>query len=103
DMGLTGADPLDITQSGQEPALAWNTHSSRCAHKIGPLVFADGPTLQRLTNKRRRRKRGLWPDEDPAPPSQGREQQLPTYGWAHQCPPRPALQYRRGLVPARQQ
>jgi len=28
------------------------------------------------------------------------EQQLPTYGWAHRCSPRPASQYRSGLVPA---
>jgi len=36
------------------------------------LIFGDGPILQGPTNKRGHRKRGLWSDEDPAPPSQER-------------------------------
>jgi len=41
------------------------------------LIFGDDPTLHGLPNKRRRRKRGLWPDEDPAPPSQERRAATP--------------------------
>ena len=44
---------------------------------IGPLIFGDGPTLQGPTNKRGRRKRGLWPDEDSAPQSKERGSETP--------------------------
>jgi len=41
------------------------------------LNFGDGPTLQGPTNKRGRRKRGLWPDEDPTPQSKERRSETP--------------------------
>jgi hypothetical protein len=41
---LAGADPLDITQSGHEPTLAWNTHPSPPgAERTQPTHRQPGP------------------------------------------------------------
>jgi hypothetical protein len=45
DVGLTGADPLDITQSGQEPTFDRNTHTV-CCYRLCTGVMAHAASVE---------------------------------------------------------